>query len=497
MFPMKNSYPQTIGLLFLVRLFPEISIKSAPVRKRWTKHLSENLRTLGRQIEPRTSVVQQWDRIEVRVPTRSPEIRANIIDMLARTPGISNFVEVTPFPLESLHKVYEKVLEVWKTDLVGKRFCVRVKRSGAHDFSSTEAERYIGGGLNQHVETAGVDLKNPEVTVNVEIKDDIFFLVEQKHQGLGGFPVGTQESVLSLVSGGFDSTVASFQMIKRGLRTNYCFFNLGGSAHEVGVKEIAYFLWRKYGSTHRVRFITVPFEGVVNEIMEKVGPSNMGVVLKRMMLRAAEQVAQKGGIEALVTGEAVSQVSSQTIPNLAIIDKVTDMLVLRPLVATSKPDIIKQSREIGVEDFSANIPEYCGVISVKPSAKAKLSKVLEEEEKFDFAVLDAAVKQSQVQSIDKVMEHSQAVVDVDKVAVLPGDAVLLDIRHPDEVELRPLQLSGVDVLTVPFYRLSGEFDQLDKQQQYFLYCEKGVMSELHATHLRDAGHANVGVYRPE
>ncbi|MFP3498827.1 tRNA 4-thiouridine(8) synthase ThiI, partial [Pseudomonas sp. SIMBA_059] len=96
------------------------------------------------------------------------------------------------------------------------------------------------------------------------------------------------------------------------LMTHFCFFNLGGRAHELGVMEVAHYLWKKYGSSQRVLFISVPFEEVVGEILNKVDNSYMGVTLKRMMLRGAAHMADRLQIEALVTGEAISQVSSQT-----------------------------------------------------------------------------------------------------------------------------------------------------------------------------------------
>ncbi|WP_086933729.1 tRNA uracil 4-sulfurtransferase ThiI [Agarilytica rhodophyticola] len=484
-------------LIFSVRLFSEITVKSAPVRKRWTKLLAQNIRTLGRKVHERTSVVQDWDRLTVRVPSNCANTRAAFIDLLGRIPGITNFLEVKPYPLKDMHDVYEKTLPLWKEELVAKTFCVRVKRNGEHSFSSGDLERYVGGGLNQNIATAGVRLKKPDVTIHIEVKDDVFFVAAGKYPGMGGFPLGTQEPVMSLVSGGFDSTVASFQMINRGMRTHFCFFNLGGRAHEVGVKEIAYFLWSKYGASHRVKFITVPFEGVVSEILDKINPSNMGVVLKRMMFRAAEKVAHKGNIEAIVTGEAISQVSSQTIPNLSIIDRVTDMLVLRPLIASAKPEIIQQARDIGVEDFSANIPEYCGVISVKPSAKVNISKLLEDEASFDFAILQQAIESCKVQSIDSVMDDCVEVATVEKTADLPAQAIVIDIRHPDEQEIKPFGQPDNEVLSIPFYRLNTKFEELDKSKDYYLYCDKGVMSELHASHLKESGYPNVFVFRPE
>ena len=103
-------------------------------------------------------------------------------------------------------------------------------------------------------------------------------------------------------------------------------------------------------------FISVPFEEVVGEILQKVDNSQMGVVLKRMMLRASTEIAERLHIDALVTGEAISQVSSQTLPNLSVIDSATDMLVLRPLIASHKQDIIDTAFQIGTAEFARTCP---------------------------------------------------------------------------------------------------------------------------------------------
>ncbi len=481
---------------FIVRLFPEITIKSPPVRKRWTKHLTENIRVLTRRLHEKASVIQDWDRLELKIPSDDEDLRKQVVDLLSRTPGIANFSWVRPRAFSNLHDIYEFAYEAWKDNLAGKSFCVRIKRNGQHSFTSIEAEKYVGGGLNQNCATGGVKLKNPDITVKMEIKGDTCYIVDHKYEGIGGFPVGTQDAVLSLISGGFDSTVASYMMIRRGLRTHYCFFSLGGKEHEIGVKEIAFYLWNRYGSSHRVRFITVPFEEVVAEILQKIDPANMGVVLKRMMLRAADKISDKGGVQALVTGEAIAQVSSQTIHNLSVIDAVTDKLVLRPLIVMDKPDIIKLSRKIGAEEFSAAIPEYCGVVSVKPSSKVKVEKVLQQEAEFDHSLLDKAIEHSTVQAIDEVMEGLAKKTDVTHVSELAKDAIVIDIRHPQEQEMRPLQVE-TEALDIPFYNLSSQFPNLDQTRHYFLYCDKGVMSELHAAHLVDEGYTNVFVFRPE
>lgn len=485
-------------MLFLVKLFPEITIKTRPVRRRFIRQLRKNIRSVVSEFDSEVSVKGEWDNLEVETSTEDPVVLAQISERLACTPGIAKFLEVDKHPRTDLDGMLDLALEYYREKLVGKTFAVRCKRSGKHAFKSTDVERHVGGGLNTQTEAAGVKLNNPDVTVLIEVRDDSVFIVREQKVGMGGFPLGCQDSVLSLISGGFDSSVSSYLCVKRGLQTHYCFFNLGGRAHELAVKEVALFLWMKYHSSHRVKFISVPFEGVVEEILNKVDNSQMGVILKRMMLRAAEKIAADLHIEALVTGESVAQVSSQTLPNLAVIDSVTDTLVLRPLATADKQQIIDIAREIGTEEFSKDIPEYCAVISNKPTTRARRHRIEREESRFDFAVLDAAIGSAKHQLItDLVADLGSESAEVKIVETLDSESTVIDIRHPDEVELKPLILVGQnqpdELLNIPFYQLRSGFEELDKNKNYLLYCGKGMMSRLHAANLMDEGFANVAV----
>ncbi len=429
---------------FIVKLFPEITIKSKPVRTQFVKKLRRNIRTLLKAIDPQVEVVGGWDRIEIEPSSDEPALIQRLVGQLCNMPGIANILEVSQQHFETLHEIFEFTRQEVGESLAGKTFCVRANRSGSHDFNSHEAEIYVGGGLNQHTDAAGVKLKDPEVLVRLEIRNKTVSVVRRRHEGLGGYPLGTQDPVLSLISGGFDSTVSSFLTTRRGVNTHFCFFNLGGHAHEVGVKEVAYYLWNKFGSSHRVMFVSVPFEEVVAEILTNVDNSQMGVVLKRMMLRAASRIADDMDIEALVTGEAIAQVSSQTLPNLAVIDSVTDTLVLRPLIAMDKQDIIDISRRIGTEEFASHMPEYCGVISVNPTTRARRHRVEREEERFDMSVLDRAIETRKAvpinRIVDDIVEQERAI----EQSELLGGEVIIDIRHPTEQELRPLELEGAE-----------------------------------------------------
>ncbi|KPC25166.1 tRNA sulfurtransferase [Pseudomonas syringae pv. cilantro] len=480
----------------IVKVFPEITIKSPPVRKKFIRQLGKNIRTVLRELDADIVVGGVWDNLEVETRQTDPKVLQGIRDRLSCMPGIANFLQVAEYPLGDLDDVVAKCKLHYADLLPGKMFSVRCKRAGRHDFSSMDVEKYVGSKLRMQCGAAGIELKKPDLVVRMEIRDQRLFVVHDQHKGMGGYPLGALEQTLVLMSGGFDSTVAAYQIMRRGLMAHFCFFNLGGRAHELGVMEVAHFIWKKYGSSQRVLFVSVPFEEVLGEILQKVDNSHMGVVLKRMMLRAASAVADRLEIDVLVTGEAISQVASQTLPNLSLIDAATDKLVLRPLVATHKQDIVDLATEIGTADFARHMPEYCGVISVNPKTNAKRNRVEYEEKQFDMAILEQALERARLVSIDRVIDDLSRNVDIEEVSQALAGQVIIDIRHPDAQEDQPLQVPGVEIQTLPFYALNSRFKALDDTRQYLLYCDKGVMSRLHAHHLLSEGHANVRVYRP-
>ena len=479
---------------FIIKLFPEIMIKSDSVRKRFIKILTSNIRNVLLRETENVAVIRNWDFIEVRA--KVAEEAPMVLDLLQRTPGIHHILEVEEYPFETMHDIFEQTLAQVRSQLEGKTFCVRVRRKGKHEFRSLDVERYVGGGLNQHIESARVKLTQPDVTIRIDIEHDKMLLVKARHEGLGGYPIGTQEDVLSLISGGFDSGVSSYMLIRRGSRVHYCFFNLGGAAHEIGVKQMAYHIWSCYSTSHKVRFVAINFENVVGEILEKVDNGQMGVVLKRMMVRAASKVAQRFDIQAIVTGEALGQVSSQTLTNLRLIDKAADTLVLRPLITHDKEQIIAMAKTIGTDDIAKSMPEFCGVISKNPTVKAIESRILEEEGHFNFDVLEEAVQQAQYLDIREIAQQTeQEVTSVETTSELGENDVILDIRSPEETEESPFTLEGVTVKVLPFYKLSSQFGSLDQSKQYLLYCQRGVMSKLQALYLKENGFSNVKVFR--
>ena len=480
---------------FIIRLFPEISIKSKPVRNRLIRQVRQNLVNVCKHHGISVNAYAQWDKVVAIFDETITKDRA--ITELSRIPGIHSFMEVNEYPFTTLDSLFDEIKDVVGPSIENKTFAVRVKRKGQHEFNSQMAERVIGGKFKASFPNKGVCLDNPEVLIHIEIENQTAYLSGEKHLGIGGYPVGSQGEVFSLISGGFDSGVSTYDVLHRGCRVNYLFFNMGGTAHEIGVKQESYFLWDRFASSHRVRFVTIPFEPIVGQILERTHHGVRGVILKRMMMRVGSLVAKKFDAEALVTGESLGQVSSQTLRNLTHIANVCDVLLLRPLVTADKQDIIDKSRQIGTIGFAESMPEYCGVISDHPNVCPSASFVEEEEAKMDSDLVQKAFESMKVVDINDIPKDTTKLkTEVETVSELLSNEVVLDVRAPDDVEKAPLTVEGHEVITMPFYKTASDFHTLDQIKTYALYCDQGVMSLMQAKQLKEKGYHNVKVYRP-
>ena len=476
---------------FIIKYFTEIMIKGSTAKRQMISQVYNNLVNILSKISKDIKVKKFFDKVEVVCPIEIvAEVRLRLLD----TPGIQQILEAVQFDnMHTLDDIKVVVNETMAHEIQGKTFVVRCKRMGTQEFKSTNVEQTVGGYMLAMNDTKGVALKGAEYTINLELEFAQLNIITHKHMGMGGFPIGSQGSILSLMSGGFDSTVASYLTMKRGIKTHFIFFNLGGIAHEIGVKQVAYYLWNKFGSSHRVQFISIPFDDVVTEIFKSVSEPYMGVMLKRLMLRASEKVADTMGIDALVTGESIAQVSSQTLRNLALIDQATNKLVLRPLSMMSKPDIMDIANKIGTTKFAESMPEYCGVISKNPVTHGNYERTANEAKRFDYSILDEAVKNSVFVNVDEMDQNINEIGQMEVISDLSsGDYTVIDIRQSEDcIE------TSVETLKIPFYKLKSEFKKLPQDKQYLFYCEKGILSQLHAQFLRDAeNYTNIKVYRP-
>lgn len=236
-----------------------------------------------------------------------------------------------------------------------------------------------------------VDLHNPDLTCFVEIVGKHIFLYTEKEQGIGGLPVGTSGKVLALISSGFDSPVAAWKMMRRGCEVMFVHFHsypYTSDASRENVKEIVKVLARFQNGA---KLFFVPFLPIQKAITAGGADERMRVVLyRRHMARIAERIARANGCGALVTGESLAQVASQTLENLAVISEVVSMPILRPLIGENKDDIIAIAREIGTSGISSMPYEDCCSLFLPehPRTKARLEDAKREEAKYDGTQLE-------------------------------------------------------------------------------------------------------------
>jgi len=439
-------------------------------------------------------VHKDWEKIEIEISNEDPEIAALCEKVLRQTPGIAKFSRTFVAKFNTLEDIPSQLPAKLYRGLNGKTFAVRVKHSGKHSISSVDLERLVGAWVLEHQPEAKVKLDNPERKIELEVRGDRAFALEETWQGMGGYPLGSQGAVLSLLSGGYDSSVASYQCLRRGLLTHFVFFNLGGAGHELAVREVAAQIHSEFASSHSLQFISVSFADIVGALSKHVPGSYSNILLKRLMLKAASKIAQRMKLPALVTGDSVAQVSSQTLTNLSVTEAAAELPILRPLITVDRGAIIDIARSIGTADIAASIPEYCVINSVRPTTEAKMDRVEKYESRLPTGLIYDAITSAKSIPVATLLEE-QDLPEVRSYSEVPNQARVIDIRHPEEVENNPLVLE-CDVEKIPFYTIQKVFESRQGSELDLLYCDRGLLSRLHAELLIDSGKTNVAIYLP-
>ncbi len=347
-------------------------------------------RNLGRATTdiPGVQVRKLAGRIVVEVPDEVEweRVRRRIGSVF----GVANFSRVHQAPPDAA-ALEDAVVRA----LAGRSFAsFRVTtRRGWKGFSlrSGEIDRLLGAAV---VRATGVrvDLDHPEMTLFVEVHKDRILFSFEKEPGAGGLPVGSSGRVMALLSGGIDSPVAAWRMMKRGCTVTFATFHafpLQDRTLMDKARELARVLARYQ---YRSRLLLVPF-GPAQQAIVAACPAPLRVVLyRRFMVRIAEALAARHGAKALVTGESLGQVASQTLDNMSVIDQAAAGPVLRPLVGMDKDEITQQARRIGTLDISTLPDQDCCQLFVprSPATAAHLPEVLEAERAVDVRALVAA-----------------------------------------------------------------------------------------------------------
>ena len=348
--------------------YQEIALKGNN-RPWFVARLARNLRAATNDVGVR-EVRVLMGRIELVLDdgTRWPLVR----ERLSRVFGVANFAQAGRAPLD-----VDAIARAILTDLEGRpsprTFRVSARRADKRfPLTSPQIEREVGGRIKE-AKGWQVDLDNPELTVHVEALTDEAFYYFGKEPAAGGMPVGVSGRVACLLSGGIDSPVAAWRLMRRGCRVLLIHFHsypILSRASQEKVREIARMLAQ---FQFHSRLFLVPFGEIQQQVTMSVAPPLRVVIYRRLMMRIAEQIGRDHRAQALVTGEVVGQVASQTLENLASIDRVVDMPVLRPLIGMDKDEITAEAQRLGTYTISI-IPDQdcCTLFTPRhPATKAR------------------------------------------------------------------------------------------------------------------------------
>ncbi|MFC0557949.1 tRNA uracil 4-sulfurtransferase ThiI [Halalkalibacter alkalisediminis] len=349
----------------LVR-FGELALKGKN-RSVFEKALLQNIKMSLKPIA-NLSIKRTFGRIMIELNGENPE---PVVEKLKDIFGIHSFS--LAFKVEnSLEAMQKGALEVLKSQKNARTFKITARRAyKPFPLDTMELNREIGGYTLAHTEGITVDVHNPDVDIRVEVRETATYITSASYEGAGGLPVGTSGKVLLLLSGGIDSPVAGYLTLKRGAKIEAVHFHSPPYTNERAkqkVIDLAKAL-TKFGNS--VTLHLVPFTDVQKHIHSEI-PSNLQMtIMRRVMLRISERIANDRGILALGTGESLGQVASQTLHSMNTINEVTNLPIIRPLVTMDKLEVISIAKKIDTYDTSILPFEDCCTIFLPPDSKTR------------------------------------------------------------------------------------------------------------------------------
>jgi thiamine biosynthesis protein ThiI len=356
--------------------YKELALKGRN-RPWFIKLLSRNIKEAlaGLQVQAVRSIM---GRIEIELGERADWLQ--ISERLGRIFGVANFSRAGRAP-HDFGELASAILDDLRDCETGSFRVAATRADKRLPFTSPEVEREVGGLIKQ-AKGWQVNLEHPELIVRVEMLPDGAFYCFGKERGAGGLPTGTGGRVACLLSGGIDSPVAAYRLMRRGCSVMFIHFHsypILSRASQEKVREIAALLTKHQ---LRSRLILVPFGELQQRVVVAVPPELRVVIYRRLMLRIAERLARRWQARALVTGEVIGQVASQTLENMTTIGKATTLEVLRPLLGMDKDEIVAEAERLGTFPVSI-IPDQdcCTLFNPRhPRTRARLVEVERVEE---------------------------------------------------------------------------------------------------------------------
>ena len=336
----------------------------------------------------------------VRVPDSVPE--DEVIAKCVRVFGVASVSPAIEAPkdIDEIGRLAADFMQKIIDEEDVHTFKVKGKRADkSFAIESPEIGRIVGAIILKQCKVLGVNVHNPDVTVTVDVRREGAYIFRDKIKGFGGLPLGTIGKGLILMSGGVDSPVAAFMMAKRGMSIEAVHFHSYPYTSQRAQKKVEDLVRVLAGYMGTVRMHVINLLPIQEQIVQNCPEDETTLLVRRFMMRIAEQIALKNNDMMLITGEDLGQVASQTAEALVVTDSVVKMPVMRPLIAMDKIDIMDKAREIGTYDISIQPYEDCCTVFLPkhPVTKPKLARIEKSESALDVkALVDAAVASEEI-----------------------------------------------------------------------------------------------------
>jgi len=326
------------------------------------------------------------------IETGSP-IPSDVVGLLAEIPGIYSFSPVARCKSE-FEIIRDCALDVLKQELSDIGATIKVETNRADKsipLTSLEMTKEISRHLFKNVPNLKADVHHPDMVLNVDVRKEGTFIYTKVIKGMGGFPYGTLGKGLLLASGGIDSPVAGFLAMKRGIEIEAVHFASYPHTSKLAEQKVVDLMetLAKYSDTKTIRLHVVPFTKIQESIFQTSESDYIITIMRRMMVRISEEICKKRNMRAMITGESVGQVASQTLESLATINEPVTLPILRPLAMMDKEDIVQMAKEIKTYSISIRPYDDCCTVFVPkhPSIRPRVKLAYVQEAKSDFASL--------------------------------------------------------------------------------------------------------------
>ncbi len=448
--------------MFIVR-YSEIGLKGNKTRRNMEKLLIENIIS---SLPGNFNLKYKKSDGRIYLYSDSPEL----MDILPNIFGIKSFSRATEYTFNDIEDIVTRCREYYFDYVKNKTFAVRATRKGTHSFTSRDLEIAVGNALYDN--SSGVDLDNPEAPLYIEVRDKNFYIFTEKIGGPGGLPLKSEGKAISLFSGGIDSPVATFMVMKRGMATDLLFCSLAHPSDTIYMLKSAKNLLFRYSSGYNSNIYILDGTSLITGVLHHPDQKYANLIFKGLLYSYAENLCQENDYDAIVTGESIGQVSSQIPKNLKSLSHDINTPIFRPLIGFDKEETINYSKMKGLY-MNESIGEFCSLFSKNPGINTSYKDLKLEVGKFPLKETLHEIIKIKKDTIDSYIDSIQN----SKIDSIPENSIIIDLRGNDDFDKWHIP----EAINMPVGSIDSLINSGNPDKNYFFYCKKGLNSAYAAS----------------